>query len=463
MDQAEIQKLELFISCRALKDLVTLTVSDPFVVMLVQNQNKWFEHGRTEKIDNNLNPNFAKSMTIEYHFEVQQHLRFEVYHYVDERQSKLIGRTDTTLSAVVGSKDQLIALPLYDDTNSKGGTIIIRADQVKDCADQVTLHLRGNDIIETRFWFWHSTNPFLRFYRLRKDDPNPVLVYETEQVLNNKNPVWQPIVCKAQKLCNGDYFMPIKIELWDYRTSGQHVLLGETAVSLDQLRNGEKQKQFQNKQNKNKVVGTLQVTQFILNQKASFIDFLQGGLQLNLLVAIDFTASNKNINDITSLHYQDPKGTPSLYEQAIVSVGDILINYDYDKKVPVYGFGCKPKLNMINTNETLHCFPLNDNPDDPEVYGLQGIVQVYRDTVKRLSFDGPTYLHPVLQQAMQQAREIKDKKQDNYLILLILTDGQTNDLQITIDDVIASSHLPLINNFDWYWQCRFQKYGSFRQ
>ena len=29
-----------------------------------------FEHGRTEKIDNNLNPNFTKSMTIEYHFEV---------------------------------------------------------------------------------------------------------------------------------------------------------------------------------------------------------------------------------------------------------------------------------------------------------------------------------------------------------------------------------------------------------
>ena len=29
-----------------------------------------FEHGRTEKIDNNLNPNFTKSMTLEYHFEI---------------------------------------------------------------------------------------------------------------------------------------------------------------------------------------------------------------------------------------------------------------------------------------------------------------------------------------------------------------------------------------------------------
>ena len=77
-----------------------------------------------------------------------------------------------------------------------------------------------------------------------------------------------------------------------------------------------------------------------------------------------------------------------------------MINYDYDKKVPVYGFGCKPKLNVFNTKDTLHCFPLNDNPDDPEVYGLEGIVKVYKDTIHKLVFDGPTYLHPVISHAM---------------------------------------------------------------
>ena len=29
------------------------------------------------------------------------------------------------------------------------------------------------------------------------------------------------------------------------------------------------------------------------------------------------------------------------------------------------------------------------------------------------------------------------------MILLILTDGETDDLKLTVDDVIASSHLPL--------------------
>jgi hypothetical protein len=42
------------------------------------------------------------------------------------------------------------------------------------------MKLSAEDIMDTRFWFWHTTSPFIRLYRLRKDDPHPVLVYETE-------------------------------------------------------------------------------------------------------------------------------------------------------------------------------------------------------------------------------------------------------------------------------------------
>lgn len=53
-----------------------------------------------------------------------------------------------------------------------------------------------------------------------------------------------------------------------------------------------------------------------------------------MILAIDYTASNKNPNDPKSLHYINPvTGAPSQYLQAIISVGEIVINYDYDKKV----------------------------------------------------------------------------------------------------------------------------------
>ena len=37
-----------------------------------------FQFGRTEIIWNNLNPNFVKKFVLEYYFEEQQKLRFEV-------------------------------------------------------------------------------------------------------------------------------------------------------------------------------------------------------------------------------------------------------------------------------------------------------------------------------------------------------------------------------------------------
>ena len=42
-----------------------------------------------------------------------------------------------------------------------------------------------------------------------------------------------PLKILAQKLCNGDYNMQIKIELWDYRGSGDHEYMGDTRTSVN--------------------------------------------------------------------------------------------------------------------------------------------------------------------------------------------------------------------------------------
>jgi len=68
----------------------------------------------------------------------------------------------------------------------------------------------------------------------------------------------------------------------------------------------------------------------------------------------------------------------------MVSVGEILVNYDYDNQVPVYGFGCKPHLPLINTNQTLHCFPINGNPEAPELEGLGGIMDAYSNVLTQI-------------------------------------------------------------------------------
>jgi hypothetical protein len=67
---------------------------------------------------------------------------------------------------------------------------------------------------------------------------------------------------------------------------------------------------------------------------------LKHGLQINLQVGIDFTASNGNINQPNTLHYSTPTQM-SHYQHAITSVAPILLDYDSDKKVGLFGFGAK--------------------------------------------------------------------------------------------------------------------------
>ena len=79
----------------------------------------------------------------------------------------------------------------------------------------------------------------------------------------------------------------------------------------------------------------------------SFIDYLKGGEQINLSIAIDFTKSNRN------LHFTS-QGEVNQYQNALSQVSEILLHYDYDKKVPLYGFGGIPAFQNYEKFEVDH-------------------------------------------------------------------------------------------------------------
>ena len=72
---------------------------------------------------------------------------------------------------------------------------------------------------------------------------------------------------------------------------------------------------------------------------------------------------------VNSLHYT--KGNkPNDYQQAIMSVGGVLADYDSDRKFPVFGFGGRTRDGIS------HCFPLSDS-HDAECNGIEGILEAY--------------------------------------------------------------------------------------
>lgn len=69
-------------------------------------------------------------------------------------------------------------------------------------------------------------------------------------------------------------------------------------------------------------------------------------------------------------------------------------------------------------------------------------MNAYRQALPFLEFSSPSYLKNLLASAIQEAKECKIKN-DRYLILLILTDGQINDKNEVIDQIIECCDLPI--------------------
>ncbi len=69
---------------------------------------------------------------------------------------------------------------------------------------------------------------------------------------------------------------------------------------------------------------------------------------MGLVIGVDFTISNGPFREKQSLHYFT-ETHKSFYEIALQNVSGILLDFDYDKEVPVYGFGAKVKYKQINS------------------------------------------------------------------------------------------------------------------
>jgi hypothetical protein len=69
---------------------------------------------------------------------------------------------------------------------------------------------------------------------------------------------------------------------------------------------------------------------FQLQERASFLDYIMGGCEINVHVAIDFTQSNGEIKSPDSLHYMPDPSHQNDYVRALSSIIKVLKNYDHD-------------------------------------------------------------------------------------------------------------------------------------
>ncbi|XP_026781070.1 copine-9 [Pangasianodon hypophthalmus] len=441
-------KIEVTVSCRNLLDMDTFSKSDPVVVLYIQGigTKEWREYGRTEVIDNTLNPDFVRKFVLDFFFEEKQNLRFDVYN-VDTRSSNIskhkdfLGQTFCTLGEIIGSTGSRMERTLSGIPGKKCGTIILTAEELSNCRDIATMQLCANKLDKKDFF--GKSDPFLVFYR-SNEDGTFTICHKTEVIKNTLNPVWQPFTIPVRALCNGDYDRTVKVDVYDWDRDGSHDFIGEFTTSYRELSRGQSQFNVyevlnpKKKGKKKKYVnsGTVTLLSFKVESEYTFVDFIRGGTQLNFTVAIDFTASNGNPAQPTSLHYMSPYQM-NTYAMALKAVGEIIQDYDSDKLFPAYGFGAK----LPPDGKISHAFPLNGNSEDPNCVGIEEVLEAYFQSLRKVQLYGPTNFAPVINQVASAAQDVTDGSQ--YFVLLMITDGVISDMVQTKEAVVNASALPM--------------------
>eukprot|EP00930_Biecheleria_cincta_P034173 TRINITY_DN23632_c0_g1_i1.p1 TRINITY_DN23632_c0_g1~~TRINITY_DN23632_c0_g1_i1.p1 ORF type:complete len:1172 (+),score=217.27 TRINITY_DN23632_c0_g1_i1:111-3626(+) len=197
------------------------------------------------------------------------------------------------------------------------------------------------------------------------------------------------------------------------------------------------------------VVGQFTIEEWGIVRSYSFLDYIRGGLELRMNVAIDFTRSNLGQNNPASFHSMVHKEEDTAYATAIRALGEVIMTYDSDGMYPVYGFGAKiPPSHSVCSN----CFALTGDFFQPEVEGVEGILKAYRRALAVCHLHGPTYLSEVIRLCANLARpymqtqpqgmfeQLPDQK---YFVMLVLTDGEIEDHEEVIHEMKQCQDLPL--------------------
>ena len=406
------QKVKLSFSLKNVNDSSSKSIN-----LLLEDPDKKSSHsvGNTESKtkDESNSINFVQFFLVEYFFEKQQPLIIKIL-----QNNSFQEQIETNIGNIMGSRGQKLKKVLSDNSTLEINGLHLQNNNMK-CTFEISLNGNFNNMAISYLIKYLGTQ------NIPKNDP----IYRSEIIKNSNNFNFKNITIPTMFLCpDGNYDNNIiSIEIFDN--------ISKTKL-IDQT--GPLNTFFLKNINLTFTKGTALLK--IKNEKQyTFLDYLRGGIQINLTIGIDFTSSNKNYNLPESLHYIGSENMNS-YEIAIKYCGEIVAYYDYDQLFPVYGYGGKlPNENVVN-----HCFPLNGNINQPEINSINNILLTYRQVLPMITLYGPTFFAPLINNLNENVKnQIQQGNYNNYHILMILTDGVINDMNETVNAVVEASYLPI--------------------
>eukprot|EP01038_Epipyxis_sp_PR26KG_P011510 gene11510-15417_t len=454
--------VDVFLNAKGLPNLGTFSKTDPFAVVYILDplSNEMKIVGKTDVIVDSLDPLWSIPLTLEYVFECIQEYIVKVYHYhkghptTDFNKHTLVGECSFLMSSLMTARNQQLKEQIISkSTRNMCGELEVRGELRANTRDLFCVTFQGTKLAN-KDGFFGKSDPFLEISRLNEDG-SYTMVFRSIRIDNNLNPHFPPIKILMTTVCNGDLDRPLKIQIWDYDSNGKHDSMGVVETSVRAMISNHNTPmdviEADKKAKKSSYVnsGTLTAVNAYIEPHPSFSDFIAGGCEISVMVAIDFTGSNGDPSDINSLHHINPISTSvksglssglNEYQQSILSVGNVLEPYDSDKKYNVVGFGAKLQQSDGSYSVVQHCFPLSSEPCP----GVNGILETYKEYLPNVLLSGPTLFGPLINHTLGTVlTEGCSQERQKYTILLIMTDGVINDLEVTKSAIIEASNGPM--------------------
>ena len=212
-----------------------MSKSDPMCVVYVQQQSSlaWQEYGRTEVLQNTLNPEFSTKVLIGYRFEEQQKLKFKIYD-VDSNNPILenhdfLGETECSLGQIVSAKNFSIPLILPGSQAKSQQMLHVSAEETGSNKEEIEFVVSGQDFKKSGIF--SKPDPFLAIY---KQDNH--LVYRSSFLKDNLNPRWPKFTIPMRSLrSDAGLDTKINLQVWNYNDDGSHKLMGEVQTTTREL------------------------------------------------------------------------------------------------------------------------------------------------------------------------------------------------------------------------------------
>jgi len=252
-------KVELNFTCKNLPNMDNFSKSDAKIFAFIESEknnnkidSKWIEIGTTEKIDNNNNPVFKKSIVIDYNPNINQNLRFIVFDMDNDseewKKNDFIGYVEKSINALLNdSKDNIYSAELltsipsgFDINNIKAqkyegtSTLLIRIEKITDTPAKIRFSVSGSNL-DKKDSFGLSDS-FIRIL-LIEDNNELSKVFETPVYKNSLNPTWEKLEIPVKTLNKGDPDKILIFEVWDWDKGSSNDLIGTFKATTNDLFN----------------------------------------------------------------------------------------------------------------------------------------------------------------------------------------------------------------------------------